>query len=142
MIVPDVNLLVYAYDSKSPFHHPAANWWTQLATSPQTIGLPHVTLFGFLRIMTHPRICSNPMPVSEALDRIKEWLRLPQVQPITPGLRHLEIAFSLLEILGVGGNLTTDVQLAAFAIENQAELHSVDADFNRFPGLRWRNPLL
>jgi predicted nucleic acid-binding protein len=41
----------------------------------------------------------------------------------------------------VGGNLTTDTHLAALAIEHQGELHSNDADFGRFPGLRWRNPL-
>jgi predicted nucleic acid-binding protein len=37
--------------------------------------------------------------------------------------------------------LTTDLHLAALAIENQAELHSNDTDFGRFPGLRWHNPL-
>jgi predicted nucleic acid-binding protein len=31
--------------------------------------------------------------------------------------------------------------LAALAIEHHAELHSNDADFSRFPGLRWINPL-
>jgi len=39
------------------------------------------------------------------------------------------------------GRLTTDAHLAAMAIENQAELHSNDADFSRFTGLRWINPL-
>ena len=47
----------------------------------------------------------------------------------------------LLEAVGVGGNLVPDAHLAAIAIEYQAELHSNDADFARFPGLRWRNPL-
>jgi hypothetical protein len=46
-----------------------------------------------------------------------------------------------LRHLGTGGNLTTDMQLAACAIENQAELHSNDGDFGRFPELRWVNPL-
>jgi predicted nucleic acid-binding protein len=32
-------------------------------------------------------------------------------------------------------------QLAALAIEHQGELHSNDADFGRFPQLRWVNPL-
>ncbi|MEK6608622.1 MAG: hypothetical protein AABZ30_13260, partial [Myxococcota bacterium] len=45
------------------------------------------------------------------------------------------------EARGVGGALTTDTHLAALAIEHQCELHSNDADFHRFPGLRWRNPL-
>jgi uncharacterized protein len=47
-----------------------------------------------------------------------------------------------LRELGVARNLTTDVQLAAHAIENQARLCSNDSDFARFQGLRWENPLL
>jgi predicted nucleic acid-binding protein len=47
----------------------------------------------------------------------------------------------LLLELGVAGNLTSDAHLAALAIEHQAELVSTDADFARFPGLRWFNPL-
>ena len=58
-----------------------------------------------------------------------------------PGPRHLEIAFGLLHELGAAGNLTTDAQLAALAIERQGEVHSNDADFGRFRGLRWVNPL-
>lgn len=58
-----------------------------------------------------------------------------------PGPRHLELSFSLLRDLGTAGNLTTDIQLAALAIEHQAELHSADADFARMKGLRWVNPL-
>lgn len=60
---------------------------------------------------------------------------------LTPGPRHLEVAFRLLRSIGTAGNLTTDAQIAAFAIENQAEVHSNDADFGRFEGLRWANPL-
>jgi predicted nucleic acid-binding protein len=46
-----------------------------------------------------------------------------------------------IEEVGTAGNLTTDAHLAALAIEHQAELHSNDADFARFAGLRWKNPL-
>jgi len=46
-----------------------------------------------------------------------------------------------LETIGTGANLTTDVQLAAYAIEQDAELCSNDTDFGRFPGLRWVDPL-
>jgi predicted nucleic acid-binding protein len=60
---------------------------------------------------------------------------------LPPGPRHLEIAFRLLKQLGTAGNLTTDVQLAALAIEYQAEVHTNDLDFGRFPQLRWVNPL-
>jgi hypothetical protein len=33
------------------------------------------------------------------------------------------------------------VQLAALAIEHQAEVHSNDLDLARLPQLRWTNPL-
>ena len=42
---------------------------------------------------------------------------------------------------GVGANLVTDAHIATLAMEYQAEVHSNDSDFGRFPGLRWRNPL-
>ncbi len=69
------------------------------------------------------------------------WLARPYVSVLQPGDRHAEILFDLLKNLGTGGNLTSDAHLAALAIEHQAELHSTDADFERFSGLRWRNPV-
>ena len=74
-------------------------------------------------------------------EHARRWLAQPYVSTIEPGPSHAEIVFGLLEALGTGGNLTTDAHLAALAIEHQAELHSTDADFRRFPGLRWSNPL-
>ena len=47
----------------------------------------------------------------------------------------------MLAAASVAGNLVTDAHIAALAIEHQAEVHSNDSDFARFPGLRWRNPL-
>jgi uncharacterized protein len=75
------------------------------------------------------------------VERAQEWLEQPPVRFLLPGPRHLEMAFRLLRELGSAGNLTTDVQLAALAMEYQGELHSNDTDFGRFPGLRWVNPL-
>jgi predicted nucleic acid-binding protein len=63
------------------------------------------------------------------------------VQPLEPGPRHLSIVRALFAATNVAGRLTTDTHLAALAIEHQCELHSNDSDFERFPGLRWRNPL-
>ena len=48
----------------------------------------------------------------------------------------------LLKNLGSAGNLTTDAHLAALAMERALVLHSTDADFSRFPGLKWKNPLI
>jgi toxin-antitoxin system PIN domain toxin len=92
-------------------------------------------------VVTNPRIFDHPMTVENAVAQVERWLSRSQVSFLVPGPRHLEIAFRLLRGLGAAGNLTTDAQLAALAIEHQAELHSNDADFARFPQLRWVNPL-
>jgi hypothetical protein len=46
-----------------------------------------------------------------------------------------------LEALGAAGNLVTDAQIASLALEHDAVLHTADADFLRFRGLRWFNPV-
>ena len=98
-------------------------------------------MLGFIRVSTHRQIFDNPLPVATACAHVRAWLAQPSVNVLDPGARHAEILFRLLESLGSAGNLTTDAHLAALAIEHQAELHSTDADFARFPGLRWSNPL-
>jgi predicted nucleic acid-binding protein len=60
---------------------------------------------------------------------------------LDPGPRHLQILRGLVAEIGVAANLTTDAHLAALAIEHGCALLSNDADFARFPGLRWVNPL-
>lgn len=88
-----------------------------------------------------PRILESPLPVETAVDHVSDWLAQPNARFLLPGARHLEIAFDLLRTLGTAGNLTTDVQLAALAIEHKGELHSNDTDFGRFDDLQWVNPL-
>ena len=141
MIVPDINLLLYATISGFPEHSRARQWWEDLLSGENEVGLVGPALFGYVRIISNPRIFDRPLAVEAALARIEEWLDQPPVRFLLPGPRHLEVAFRLLRHVGTAGNLTTDVQLAAHAIENQAEVHSNDVDFGRFPGLRWTNPI-
>lgn len=96
---------------------------------------------GFVRITTSSRIYERPIRVKDAVAKIKNWSDHPHVRMVSPGPGHLEIWSRLLDESGAAGNLTTDAHLAALAIENRATLYSCDADFSRFPGLRWRNPL-
>ena len=81
------------------------------------------------------------MPVATPLEIVEEWLEQPVVRVLVPGRDHARHCFGFLRKLGVAGNLTTDAHLAALALDDQAELHSNDGNFARFPGLRWRNPL-
>lgn len=141
MILPDVNLLLYANVTAFPQHAQARTWWEGLLNGRRQVGLCAPALFGFVRLATNPRVLDRPWPVDSVLARVDEWLSEPAVLFVQPGPRHLEIAFALLREAGVAASLTTDAQLAALAIEHQGEVHSNDADFGRFPGLRWVNPL-
>lgn len=141
MLIPDINILVYAYNVDSRDHVRAREWWERTLTQSRPVGISWVTVLGFIRISTHRAILNAPMAPKDAIRIVRAWLDVPRVQIVTPGDRHAEILFGLLDRLGTAGNLTTDAHLAALAIEYQAELVSADADFARFPGLRWFNPL-
>lgn len=141
MIIVDVNLLVYAHNRAAPLHQRARQWWEGVITRQQPVGLAWAVAFGFVRLVTHPAVLQTPLAPLDAMTRVRGWLDQPEVRIIEPGPRHLEIVEELFRATGVGGSLTTDTHLAAIAIEHQAELHSNDSDFGRFPGLRWVNPL-
>lgn len=141
MIITDVNLLAYAHNKAAPHHDRARRWWEELLTRQQPVGLAWAVAFGFVRLVTHASVLVNPLAPPEAVARVRGWLAQPEVRIIEPGPRHLGIVEELFRATGVAGSLTTDTHLAALAIEHQAELHSNDSDFGRFPGLRWVNPL-
>lgn len=141
MIVPDVNILIHAYDTDYRHHQAARTWWEEAVKGARPIGLPWAATLGFIRITTNRSILARPLPVRDALNIVRSWLEQPSVQVLVPGEGHGEIVFRLLEEIGIAGNLTTDAHLAALAIEYQAEIASTDTDFARFPGLRWFNPL-
>jgi toxin-antitoxin system PIN domain toxin len=141
VIIPDVNLLLYAVVTGFPLHSAAREWWETCLNGSRSVGIAAPAIFGFLRIATNPRVLTDPMSITDATDEVRRWLRQPHAHLVVPGSRHLDLAFPALVAAGTGGNLTTDAQLAALAIENNAELHSNDSDFARFEGLRWRNPI-
>lgn len=141
MIVPDVNVLLYAELTAYPEHARARAWWKEALDAEEVVGLTPPALFGFVRIATNPRVFAVAATVEDAVGRVEAWLARPNVRLLGPGPRHLEISFALLRALGAAGNLTTDVQLATYAIENAATLYSADTDFGRFTNLAWKNPL-
>lgn len=141
MIVPDINLLLYAYDADSPFHAKAAAWWQGCLSGTQPVGLLPVVVFGFVRIGTNVRAFQHPMTPSEVAEHVRAWLEQPPVEMLDPGPDQVERVLKLLEGLGTAGNLVTDAQIAAATLDHDAVLHTSDADFVRFGGLRWFNPI-
>lgn len=141
MIIPDVNLLLYAEIDAHRLHARARRWWEEALSGERQVGLAPVCLFGFLRLGTSRRVFTDPLDIDDAVRRVEGWLARPNVVTLVPGRAHVDTALRLLRQIGTGANLTTDVQIAAHAVELNGEVHSNDGDFSRFEGLRWANPL-
>ena len=141
MILPDINVLVYAHRADAPAHADYHRWLENVINSNQAYGIADIILSGFLRIVTHPRIFSPPSEMDVALTFANQIRNQPNCIVITPGLRHWNIFTGLCEKVGAKGNLVPDAYLAALAIESGSEWITTDRDFSRFPGLRWRHPL-
>jgi len=140
MILPDANLLLYAYDEASPFHAEAKAWWEGLLSHSETVGICPCVLFAFIRIGTNARAFENPMSIDEATAIVGEWLQVACIQLLEFTPEDCEQAIRLLRKAGSGGNLTTDAQIAAIAVRLHASIHTADSDFSRL-GVDWQNPL-
>ncbi len=138
----DVNILVHAVNRDAPRHERARTWWDDRLSDLAPVCLAWVTVLGFVRITTNSRVLPKPLTVGEAGGFVSSWLQQPCVRIIEPLEGHWDRVERLLRAAGTGGNLTTDAHLAALAVEHGCEVFSTDADFGRFAGLRWRNPLL
>lgn len=107
MIIPDINLLLYAVITGFPQHRRAHAWWQDTVNGHTRIGLTYPALFGFLRIATSARVLAAPLPTADAIAYVREWLSQPNVDLLTAGPRHLDIALGLLDKLGTASHLTT-----------------------------------
>jgi toxin-antitoxin system PIN domain toxin len=141
MVLPDVNVLVYAHRGETPGHDRYARWLTGVAESDAAFGLADVVLRGFVRIVTHPRIFDPPTPLEDALAFVEGLRGRPNCVPVAPGPRHWELFTSLCRRVGAKGNVVPDAYLAALAIESGSEWVTTDRGFGRFPGLKWQHPL-
>ena len=141
VIVPDVNLLVYAYNNGAPQYSAAREWWEALMRGEEPIGIPWSVVTGFIRLMSSASVVTSPFSPSDAAGYAMEWFRYPHVTLLDPGDRHWEFFQQNLSVSGSGPKLVMDAHIAALAMEHEAEVHSNDADFDRFPGLRRHNPI-
>jgi hypothetical protein len=137
----DANLLLYAEDSLSAQHASAREWWDAQLSSTEPVLLCWPVLTAFIRIGTNHRVLRHPLTLKEAAARVQSWLDQPCVRLVQPGEQHWTVFQRLLHAAHATANLVSDAHLAALAIEHNGLLCSTDADFARFPGLRWKNPL-
>ena len=141
MLMPDVNVLVYASRLESERHADYAAWLEDLVTGNQAYAMSDVVLAAHVRIVTNPRVFRHPDPLDYALRFAGRLREQPHCVMIQPGARHWAIFHDLCVHAQAKGNLVADAYFAALAIESGCEWITADRDYARFPGLRWRHPL-
>ena len=142
MILPDVNVLVYAYREDMADHHRYRAWLGRTVNAGRPYGVSELVLSAFVRVVTNRRVFRNPSTPSEALSFTRRLLSPSNCVPVRPGPGHWAVFDGLCRRHDVAGNLVADAYLAAIAIEAGCELVTADRDFARFAGLRWRHPLV
>jgi toxin-antitoxin system PIN domain toxin len=140
VILPDVNVLLYAFRSDSVNHGAYREWLEKVVGGDEAYGMSPQVLSSVVRISTHPRIYAAPSRLEEALTFARVLLEQPNCTVVQPGPRHLSIFEDLCRRAAATGNLVQDAWLAALAVESGCEWVTTDGDYARFAGLRWRRP--
>lgn len=141
MILVDANILIYAVNRDADQHRKARNWLEQALSGSTEIGFAWIVILAFIRVTTRAGIMARPLHFTHALSYVDGWLNQSNAILVSPGERHWPIFRNLLSGTGSAGNLTSDVHLAALAVEYGAEIYSADYDFRRFTGITHINPL-
>lgn len=141
MVLPDVNVLVYAHRQETVSHAACREWLEGVINGDEAYAVSDLVLSGFVRVVTHPKVFKHPSNIKDALAFAQQVRDQPNCVHVEPGPRHWDLFSRLCRETGVKGNLVPDAYLAAIAIEAGCEWISTDHDFSRFKGLRWRNPL-
>ena len=141
MLCVDVNVLVYAHRADLPEHPRYRELLDRLANGDEPLGLPDLTLSGFLRVVTSRRIFAAPTSPEEAWAAVDALVQAPAAVTVKAGERHSSVFRQLCTDITARGDDIPDAYLAAYAVENNATWLSADRGFARFERLRWRHPL-
>ena len=138
MILPDVNVLLYAFRGDSADHSRYRDWLDAVVNGPAVYGMSSQVLASVIRIATNPKVYVHPSPLSRTIEFADLLLTQPHCRRVTPGPRHWDLYTDLLRSARATGNFSQDAWLAALAIEHGCEWVTSDGDFGRFPGLQWK----
>jgi toxin-antitoxin system PIN domain toxin len=111
VILPDVNVLVYAHREDTPDHAAYRAWLESVINGEQAYGMCDLVLSGFVRVVTHPRIFDQPSGLDQALAFVADVRNQPNCVHVRPGARHWSIFEHLCRIANVKGNLVPDAYL-------------------------------
>lgn len=136
MILPDVNVLIYAFRTDDPLHEVARAWLNNVVAGESRFALSRLALSAVVRITTDPRGHRQPASLAEAFGFCDDLLAQPHCDVVEPGARHWDIFQQLCMKTDTRGRAVTDAWFAALAIEWGCEWVTFDRDFARFPGLK------
>jgi uncharacterized protein len=142
MILPDVNVLIYAFRRDSARHLVCKAWLDQTIAVDARFGLSPIALSAVVRIATHPRIFETQSTLDDAFGFCHDLLSQPHCEIVQPGERHWEIFERLCIQANITGARVTDAWFAALAIEHGCTWITYDRDYARFPELDWKEPIL
>jgi toxin-antitoxin system PIN domain toxin len=140
VILPDVNVLIYAFRKDMKQHAVCRPWLADLVAGDARFGLAPMVLSAVVRITTNPRAFKTPSAIEEAFGFCEDLLGQPHCQVVEPGERHWGIFQRLCIETETRGPRVTDAWFAALAIEWGCEWVTLDRDYARFPGLKWQAP--
>jgi toxin-antitoxin system PIN domain toxin len=140
LILPDVNVLIYAFRSDAENHLEHKSWLESVVNGSAAFGVSPQVLGAVVRVCTHPRIFTRPSSAADAFEFCRTLLEQPNATVVTPGDRHWSIFETLCRKSKAVGNLVQDAWFAALAIESGCEWMTSDRDYARFEGLSWRAP--
>ena len=141
MILPDINVLLYAFRSDSQDHAAYRGWLDDVVNGNAAYGMSPQVLSGLIRIATHSRIFTRPSRREDVIAFATLLMDQAHCQVIQPGPRHWRIFCELCQQANAKGNLVQDAWYAALAIESGCEWVTTDRDYARFEGLEWGSPL-
>jgi hypothetical protein len=140
MMLADVNVLVSAFRPDAEKHSVCKQWLDDAVESDAPFGVsPHV-LSSVMRVATLRKVFRPPSLLAETIGFAENLLGQPNARIVTPGEGHWEIFRNLCIAADARENLIPDVWFAALAIEHGCEWVTLDRDYARFPGLKWRTP--
>lgn len=140
MKLVDANVLLNAVNGQAADHALSKRWLDGALSGASNVGFAWVVLLAFVRLSTRRGLFERPLTPAEAMAVVEGWLAAPSARVVHPTQRHSTLLADLLRDAGTAGNLTSDAHLAALAVEHRAEVVSFDADFDRFPKVRWHRP--
>jgi hypothetical protein len=84
MLLPDVNVLVYAHRRDAPDHARYLAWLESTVNSDQAYGLADLVLSGFIRVVTHPRVFNPASFLDDALAFVNVLRARDNCVPVVP----------------------------------------------------------